>query len=281
MNSIHIIAPAKVNIALDIVGKRADGYHEMRMINHSLNLSDKIIIEKKNSVSIKCTDNRVPLNEKNIVYKAFCLLRDRVKADFGAEIFIDKQIPMEAGLGGGSTDAAAVLKGLNELYQFGLDESELIKIGIRCGADVPYCLVGGTALVQGIGEKIDLLPALHNYEVLVVKPNVNISTAYAFACADQCKGLFHPDIMQAAEKLRKREYNSAVAYYGNSFESVMFKIHPEIESIKQEILQFDPFYATMTGSGSTLVAYFQNREQALKAKLRFKSKMFTYLAGVE
>lgn len=256
------LSPAKVNLALDIVGQRPDGYHEMKMINHSIGLADELFFFEADTLSLTCSDPQVPLGEKNLVWKAAEALRRHSGCSFGAEIRIEKHIPMEAGLAGGSANAAAALRGLNRLWHLELSMDDLQKIGASIGADVPYCVVNGTALVEGFGDVVIPLSPLPSYPMVVVKPDVDISTPAAFKMTDDYPDLFHPDVIHGADILKNKGLFEALPYFGNSFEEPIFQHWPVIGEIKGVLRSAGAFYAAMSGSGSTVVSYFEDLRQA-------------------
>lgn len=273
MDKVVVKAKAKVNLALDVTGIREDGYHEMRMINHSIDLEDTLIFENNpEGITLTSNNQRIPLDEKNLVMIALCKLQKRFNLDRGIKIHIDKRIPAQAGLAGGSSDAAATLSGLNRLWNLNLTTEELLEIGVTIGADVPYCLVGGTALVEGMGEKITALPSLKKWHVVVIKPDVDIPTPWAFKKLDQKAIKDHPDIPGIIELLKNQNDTALQAALGNVFEEVVFEAYPEISEIKKELQAKGAFAAIMTGSGSTLVGYYQNKARAEQSWQQLRKK---------
>ena len=273
MDKVVIKAKAKVNLSLDVTGIREDGYHEMRMINHSIELEDTLTFENsQEGITLTSNNNLIPLDEKNLVIIALRKLQKRFNKTQGVKIHIDKQIPAQAGLAGGSSDAAATLKGLNILWKLNLTTPELLEIGVTIGADVPYCLIGGTALVEGIGEKITSLPGMKKWHVVVVKPKVDIPTPWAFKKLDQKEIKNHPDITGIIQLLKDENYAKLNAAMGNVFEEVAFEAYPEIRGIKNDLLANGAIAAIMTGSGSTLVGYYREQERAEMAWQVLKQK---------
>nr|WP_320026978.1 4-(cytidine 5'-diphospho)-2-C-methyl-D-erythritol kinase [uncultured Acetobacterium sp.] len=271
MDTISLKAKAKVNLSLDVTGIRENGYHEMRMINHSIDLEDILTFEAcDEGVILTSNDQKIPLDETNLVMKAALKLQNQFNIKQGVKIHLEKRIPAQAGLAGGSSDAAATLKGLNILWKLKLSLQELLAIGVTIGADVPYCLVGGTALVEGIGEQITPLKDLKSMPVLVVKPDINIATPWAFKQLDELMIEKHPDIKAIIQLLEANDYNGLKDSIGNVFEAVAFTIYPEIAEIKKAMLAQGAIAATMTGSGSTVIGYFPNQESAQKSWQRFK-----------
>ncbi|MBU4439489.1 MAG: 4-(cytidine 5'-diphospho)-2-C-methyl-D-erythritol kinase [Acetobacterium sp.] len=283
MDTISLKAKAKVNLSLDVTGIRENGYHEMRMINHSIDLEDILTFEAcDEGVILTSNDQTIPLDERNLVMKAALKLQNQFNIKQGVKIHLEKRIPAQAGLAGGSSDAAATLKGLNILWKLKLSLQELLAIGVTIGADVPYCLVGGTALVEGIGEKITPLKDLKSMSVLVVKPDINIATPWAFKKLDELTIEKHPDIKAVIELLEVNDYASLKDGIGNVFEAVAFTAYPEIAEIKKEMLAQDAIAAIMTGSGSTVIGYFPNLEVAEQLYRRFKEKYkMCFLTGIK
>ncbi len=273
MNKVILKAKAKVNLSLDVIGIREDGYHEMRMINHSIDLDDELIFEPwENGILLTSNENTIPLDERNLVIRAAQKLQSQYKIRQGAKIHLEKRIPAQAGLAGGSSDAAATLKGLNTLWRLGLSLTELLDIGVTIGADVPYCLVGGTALVEGIGEKITPLKDLKKMVVLVVKPDIDIATPLAFKKLDDSIIKNHPNIPAIIELLADDDYNGLKNKIGNVFEAIAFTDYPEIAAIKTAMLERGALAAIMTGSGSTVIGYYHDQELAESAWEYFKEK---------
>lgn len=273
MNKVILKARAKVNLSLDVIGIREDGYHEMKMINHSIDLNDVLTFEScDEGIILTSNENSIPLDERNLVIKVAQKLHREFNVEQGVKIHLEKRIPAQAGLAGGSSDAAATLKGLNTLWQLGLSQAELLAIGVTIGADIPYCLVGGTALVEGIGEKITPLKDLKQMAVLVVKPDIDIATPWAFKKLDGAAIAKHPEISVIIELLEQGNYAGLKAKLGNVFEDIAFVEYPEIVAIKNEMLAQGALAAIMTGSGSTIIGYYLSQEEAVRSWQRFKEK---------
>ena len=274
--SIRLKANAKINIVLDVVGKRKDGYHELKTLFYETQIHDVIDFKKsdKCGIRISCNDDAVPLGEKNIVYKASKLLFDKYAPDAGIDIHIEKNIPHGAGLGGGSSDAAATLKAVNVLYGLKLSNSELETIGAKIGADVPFFISGGAAYACGIGDKLTSLSAynIKMPSLIVIKPDFNISTAEAYGALDQEAELYHPDADEAVRRFIAGDVNGVCDIAGNSFEKPIFKLYPQIEAIKQSLLNDGAMASVMTGSGSAVFAFFSDEESMTKAARDIKKK---------
>lgn len=273
MNRVILKAKAKVNLSLDVIGIREDGYHDMKMINHSIELDDVLTFEAcDEGIVLTSNQDTIPLDERNLVIKAAQKLQRQCDVKQGVKIHLEKRIPTQAGLAGGSSDAAATLKGLNTLWQLGLSQAELLAIGVTIGADVPYCLVGGTALVEGIGEKITPLKGLGKMAVLVVKPDIDIATPWAFKKLDEETIEKHPNIAAIMALLEEDDYDRLKENLGNVFEAIAFAEYPEIAAIKKAMLEQGALAAIMTGSGSTVIGYYREPELAVKSWQQFKEK---------
>ena len=273
MNKLILKARAKVNLSLDVTGIREDGYHEMKMINHSIDLHDVLSFEACDAgIWLTSNQDSIPLDERNLVIKAAQKLLHQFDVEQGVKIHLEKRIPAQAGLAGGSSDAAATLKALNVLWQLGLSQSQLLAIGVTIGADVPYCLVGGTALVEGIGEKITPIKDLPQLAVLVVKPDIDIATPWAFNKLDGVTIEKHPDIAAIIELLENDDYNRLNASLGNVFETIVAAAYPEIAAIKKAMLKQGALAAIMTGSGSTVIGYYPDQEAAARSWQQLSNK---------
>lgn len=273
MNSIAVKAYAKINLGLDVIRKRPDGYHDVKMIMQTVNLYDTIVIKKTKfrSVTVQTNLYYLPTDHRNLAYKAAQLFRETCNFRDGLNISLNKRIPVAAGLAGGSADAAATLKGLNELYQTGLSLDELMKLGLQLGADVPYCLLMGTALSEGIGEILRPLPKLPHCFILLVKPDINVSTKYVYENLHLDKGINHPDIDSMIEALNENDLYKLAPLMGNILEAVTAREYPLIEEIKRIMINMGALTSLMSGSGSTVFGIFDNRNNAEKALNFFKS----------
>lgn len=271
MDSIHIRAYAKINLGLDVLSRRADGYHEVRMIMQTVRLFDKLTVRKirTNSISIKTNLNYLPTDENNLIYRAANLFFQSAGLKPQVHITLQKHIPVAAGMAGGSSDAAAVLTALNELFCTGMDLAALQEIGLHIGADVPYCLLQGTALSEGIGEILTPLPPAPQCYCLIVKPPASVSTKYVYEnlCLDE---ITHPDIDAQLGAIRTGSLKELCGALGNVLESVTLKKHPEISAIKAQMLSLGALGALMSGSGPTVFGLFEDRTAAEQAYYRFK-----------
>ena len=268
METIELKALAKINLGLDVLGQRLDGYHTVRMIMQSIYLHDEVKITKIKdpTIEVQTNLNYLPTNESNIAYKAAALMRKEFQISEGVRISIKKRIPVAAGLGGGSADAAAVLFGMNRLFNVGLPMEELMKRGVTLGADVPYCILRGTVLAEGIGELLTPLPSLPKCTVLVATPPIRISTAKIYQALDAIKISQHPDIDSLIGGLERGDLSEVATAMGNVLEQLTIPLHPEIASIKQEMLLGGALGAMMSGSGPTVFGIYDSKELAHEAK---------------
>lgn len=259
-------AYAKINLGLDVIKRRPDGYHEVRMIMQNIGLCDVLSFEKETKAGIRISvgSATLPENEDNLIYKAAKLLMDEFEIKDGISIELKKNIPIAAGLAGGSTDAAATLKAVNELWDLGLDTQELRKRGVKIGADVPYCIMQGTALSEGIGEILTPLPPCPKCFVLIAKPPVGVSTKYVYQHLN-IESLTHPDIDGIISGIKEKNIKTVAGCLGNVLESVTIPEHPSIKEIKDIMRNNGALGALMSGSGPTVFGLFDTKEYAQKA----------------
>lgn len=262
---MKIKAYAKINIALDVVGKREDGYHLLKMIMQTVDLYDVIEITKIDSdIKLICNKPYVPIDERNLAYKAAKLFKETYNIEDGVSINLTKNIPVSAGMAGGSTDAAGVLKVMNRIFNINASDEELRALGLKLGADVPYCINGGTALCEGIGEKITQLKPFNDKIVVIVKPPFGVSTKEVYKDFDLSKVIFHPrteDIIRAME-------NDDIHFVSNNMknllENVTLRKYRVILNIKESMRSYDALGTMMSGSGPTVFAFF---DDMLKAQI--------------
>lgn len=272
-NVIHLKALAKINLGLDVTGVREDGYHMVRMIMQTIDLFDWVTIRKskQEEITLRTNLNFLPTDEHNIAYQAALLLKQDHPQIGGLELHIHKCIPVAAGMAGGSTDAAAVLYGLNKLFGLGLPMHKLMEYGLKLGADVPYCLLRGTALAEGIGEKLTRLAPMPACHILIAKPPVSVSTKLVYQSLDALEEPPHPTIDAQIRDLEEQDLRSLAGHMGNVLESVTVPMHPEIETIKEMMLEQGALAAMMSGSGPTVFAIFSEEEKAYEAKAHIRS----------
>ncbi len=267
MNEIQLRALAKINLGLDVLRKREDGYHEVKMVMQTIRLFDKIHLIKRNDSNISVETNLpyLPNNENNLVYRAADLLRSEFGLKEGIHIRLYKYIPVAAGMAGGSSDAAAVLFGMNRMYHLGLKMEELMQRGVKIGADVPYCLMRGTALAEGIGERLTRLPACPDCYVLIAKPNVNVSTKMVYENLHANELQVHPDIDGMVAEMAKGNLKGMADKMGNVLETVTIAQYPIIDTIKTFMKEHGAIGAMMSGSGPTVFGIYDNLTIAKQA----------------
>ena len=285
MDEITLKALAKINLGLDVVRRREDGYHEVRMIMQTIHLYDLLEIQKirEPEIQIVSTLSFLPVNENNLVYKAARLLQEEFALTDGISVKLTKRIPVAAGMAGGSTDAAAMLYAMNQLYDLGLSRRELMKRGVQIGADVPYCLMRGTALAEGIGEKLTPLPPMPNCQILIAKPPISVSTKMVYEKLDSCEIKEHPDIDGILDGLKNQDLEQVAASMGNVLEKVTVEAYPVIAQIKECMMEAGALGAMMSGSGPTVFGIFRDRRTAKEAFTKVKAQNLAkqiYLANV-
>lgn len=282
MRQIELKALAKINLGLDVLGRRENGYHDVRMVMQSIYLYDDVKIErtKKPGIEIKTNLYFLPVGENNIAYKAAALLLEEFRIEEGVIITLDKHIPVAAGMAGGSSNAAAVLFGMNRIFGLGLSQKGLMARGIKLGADVPYCIMRGTVLAEGIGEELTELPPMPKCTVLIAKPPISVSTKTVYEALDARKGLNHPDINRLIEGLETGNLPYIASAMGNVLEEVTIPLHPVIEDIKNEMKTAGALNAMMSGSGPTVFGLFENKTQARKAQEKIRNKALAKQAYV-
>lgn len=246
-------APAKINLALDVLFKRPDGYHEVEMIMTTVDLADRIELKeiKGNHIQILSHNRFVPDDHRNLAYQAAFILKERFGINKGVSITIEKNIPVAAGLAGGSSDAAATLRGLNRLWKLGLSMDELAEIGAEIGSDVSFCVYGGTALARGRGEKITHLPAPPKCWVILAKPTIGVSTADIYKRLQTSK-MEHPDVPGMITAIMENNYHDVCQGLGNVLEQVTLQLYPEVANIKDQMKTFGADSVLMSGSGPTV-----------------------------
>lgn len=272
MKDISVKALAKINLGLDVVRRREDGYHEVRMIMQTIHLFDRLEMAKNSSGEISITTNLpfLPTNRNNLVYRAAELLREEFHIADGLDIRLHKHIPVAAGMAGGSTDAAAVLYGMNRMFELGLKREELMERGVSIGADVPYCIMRGTALAEGIGEKLTVLPPMVKCPVLIAKPQISVSTKFVYENLKLNAQTVHPDIDVLMENIRKKDLKAVSDHMGNVLESVTIPNYPIIAQIKEHMLENGALGAMMSGSGPTVFGLFADGDTAVAAYEKMK-----------
>ena len=269
---MRLQAFAKINLGLDVLGKREDGYHEVRMIMQTIRMYDQLDMRKSVEPGIHLTTNKkyIPVDENNLVWRAAKLMMDTCGIMEGVSIHLHKVIPVAAGMAGGSSDAAATLVGMNRLFHCGLSKEKLMELGVQIGADVPYCVLRGTALAEGIGEKLTVLPPMPDCWILIGKPGISVSTKYVYTTLDLNTDTVHPDIDGMKKALEDGNLYGITERMGNVLQDVTIPAYPEVERIKEQMKALGAVNAMMSGSGPTVFGIFDNEEKAQKAcqKLR-------------
>lgn len=273
MDEISLKALAKINLGLDVVRRREDGYHEVRMVMQTINLYDRLDIIKKKEpgISIKTNISFLPVNENNLIYKAGKLLMDEFGITEGVSVKLNKRIPIAAGMAGGSTDAAAMMYGINKLFDLGLSRKALMERGVKIGADVPYCIMRGTALAEGIGEELTQLSPMVRCPILIAKPSISVSTKFVYQNLKLDENTVHPDIDKLVEDIKKKDLGKIASDMGNVLETVTIPNYPVIAEIKERMLQSGAVNSMMSGSGPTVFGIFDDEETARKAYADMKS----------
>ena len=263
-HSIVLKSYGKINLGLDVLRRREDGYHEVRMIMQTVGLYDVLTMKKRKDDKIEMTCNLsfLPTDERNLVYKAVKLIKDKYHIKDGVEINLSKRIPVAAGMAGGSSNCAAALKGMNQLFDLGLSIDELCEIGVTLGADVPYCIWGGTALSEGIGEKLSRVDAMPDCYILIAKPGISVSRAFVYKNLDLPALSKHPDIDGMLECLKEKDLTGICNRLENVLETVTIKEYPIIEKVKKHLMDQGAKGALMSGSGPTIFAIFEDKKTA-------------------
>lgn len=256
-------AYAKINLGLDVVHRLENGYHEVRMIMQTVGIYDVLTFTAAQSgIRITTDSGELPVGEDNLIYRAARLLMETYNISAGVDIHLEKHIPIAAGMAGGSSDAAATLLGLNELFALGVSEERLRQLGVRIGADVPYCIMGGTALAEGIGELLTPLPPAPQCVLLVAKPDIQVSTKYVYEHLDAGNSWQHPDIDGMRRAVENGDLSGVIARLGNVLETVTIEAYPVIDRIKREMVSGGARGSLMSGSGPTVFGIYDSREQA-------------------
>lgn len=276
-SSLKLKALAKINLGLDVLGRRENGYHDVRMVMQTIYLYDNVTLTKTEEPGIQLKTNLsyLPVDDKNIAYKAAKMLMEEFNIEGGIEIILDKHIPVAAGLAGGSSNAAAVLVGMNRLFKLGLSQQELMDRGVTLGADVPYCVMRGTVLAEGIGEILTPLTPMPKCFVLVAKPGISVSTKTVYEKLDAHDMEEHPDIDGVIEGLEKGDLKKVAASMGNVLERVTIEDYPIIEEIKNVMKEEGALNAMMSGSGPTVFGIFDDKTMAKQAGQKIRELELT------
>lgn len=272
MKSFTTNAYAKINLGLDVLRKREDGYHELRMIMQTIDLYDTIRIEliPPEQIIVKSNLPYLPSDRRNLVYRAAQVFMKRFNISNGVRITLEKNIPVSAGLAGGSTDAAATLRLLNEMFHTGLTNEELMELGVTLGADVPYCFLMGTALSEGIGDILTPLKPIPDCSILLVKPDINVSTKYVYTNLRLTRSIKHPDIETMMAAIEKSDLQELTHHMDNLLQTVTVSKYPIITKIKNQMLELGAMTSLMSGSGPTVFGIFNDDIMAERALAFFK-----------
>jgi len=272
MKEITLKSHGKINLGLDVLYKREDGYHEINTIMQQIDLCDTLTIrEKEEGIIIKSNNKDLPLDSSNLIYKAWEKLQEKTGIKKGIEVTVDKRIPIAAGLAGGSSNAAVVLKGLNELWDLSLDEKSLREIGVEIGADVPFCITGGTALAEGIGEKLTKLKPFKDKDLLLVNPGLTISTAEVYGSLKP-NGKRRLNVEKIIQFIEKNDLHSLAKHIVNVMEEVVIKKNPIISEIKKDLIECGALGSLMSGSGPTVFGLFDDKERLNFCKEKLTNK---------
>lgn len=267
MDKLLLPAPAKINLSLDILGILDDGYHQLEMIMQSISLHDMISLEKRvddkgnSDIKLTCSDERLPQGEGNLAFQAAELFIEKTGVSAGVKINIEKNIPLAAGLAGGSTDAAAVLKGLNKLYETELTTKQLRSLGSKIGTDVPFCIEGGAVFATERGDKLRQLPDIEKAHLVLVKPPVEVSTPEIYAKYDQYQPELNIPTIRLVEMINEKNIDWS-AGWANVLEPVTEKIVSDVKTIKKRLARFPTRHVLMSGSGPSVYAVVENKDKA-------------------
>lgn len=273
MNEYRIKAYAKINLGLDVIRRLPNGYHEVKMIMQSIGLCDELTLERTpEGITLTTNHSELSCGEDNLVYKAAKLMFDTYHIPGGVHIHLQKNIPIAAGMAGGSTDAAAAMKGINRLFDLEIPMPRLMELGMSIGADVPYCILGGTALAEGMGEKLTPLTPAPDFYILVVKPHISVSTKYVYEHLDLAKIQRHPDIDGMVRSIESSSLQGILDRMGNVLETVTIPAYPVIDNLKRRIRELGSINSLMSGSGPTVFGIFLSEQAAEFACEQLKSE---------
>jgi 4-diphosphocytidyl-2-C-methyl-D-erythritol kinase len=256
-------APAKINLALNVLNKREDNYHNLHMVMTTVDLYDRLKFEKieKDEIILTCNIPYVPVDQRNFVFKAAKLIKGKYEIKQGIRIYIQKNIPVAAGLAGGSSDAAATIRAMNKLFRLNMSFEDMVEIGAQVGSDVPFCIYNKTAIAEGRGEILTPLPRAPRCWVILIKPQFGVSTKEVFDNLN-INEVEHPNVEAVIQSIQNQDYSQLCSSIGNSLESVTFKLYPEVKEIKEKIMKFGVDAVLMSGSGPTIFALTQKERKA-------------------
>ena len=271
---VQLKARAKINLTLDVLSRRENGYHDVEMLMQQINLYDNVTVSKNSSGEIKltCTDVFLPIDEKNIAFQAAKLMQEMFSIKEGFDIHIEKQIPVAAGLAGGSTDAAAVIKAINQLCELNLATEKLQEIGFKLGADVPFCFLEGCALAKGLGEILQPIRGFEHAWMVLVKPSFGVSTKEVYAGLDLNAIKERPETAKMIEALKEQNKRVILSGLCNVLETVTLNLYPKVAEIKETLTSYGAEGILMSGSGPTVFGFFPSYERAKKAHKKLKKQ---------
>lgn len=274
MEKYHIKAYAKINLGLDVVGKLPNGYHQVKMIMQTVGIFDKLTLEKTDSgITLTTDSDELPVGRDNLVYRAAELMLEKYHIAGGIRIHLEKKIPIAAGMAGGSTDAAAAMRGISRLWGLDAPLPQLMEYGVAIGADVPYCIMGGTALAEGIGDVLTALPPAPDCVILVAKPDISVSTRDVYARLDDVCLKSHPDIDGMRAAIETGSLQGILDRMGNVLETVTIPACPVIDTIKQRMRELGAVNSLMSGSGPTVFGIFMDEQAAELAGIQLQEEM--------
>lgn len=273
MQQEKLKAYAKINLGLDVIGRLPNGYHQVKMVMQTVGIYDELTFERtEQGIQITTDSGILPTDENNLIYKAARLMMEKYRIEEGIRVHLQKNIPIAAGMAGGSTDAAAAMQGMNRLFGLGVPKEELMREAVSIGADVPYCLLGGTALAEGIGEELTVLPPVPDMVLLVAKPEISVSTKYVYEHLDSAEKIEHPDIDGMVSAIREQSLDGILDRMENVLETVTIPAHPVIAGLKERMLELGAKRSLMSGSGPTVFGVFENEEKAQYAYERMQQE---------
>lgn len=273
MDQLKVKACAKVNLGLDVIKRLPNGYHQVKMVMQAIDLCDELTLEKTGGGITLTTDSAdLPTDEGNLIFRAAKLMQETFGLKEGLKVHLQKNIPIAAGMAGGSTDAAAVMKGINRLFDLKIPQAALMELSTAIGADVPFCILGGTALAEGIGEKLTPLPPIPFCHVLAAKPDISVSTKYVYEHLDAAEITSHPDIDGIVAAIKDGNLKGIVSRMENVLESVTITAYPVIAAIKKRMLALGAAGSLMSGSGPTVFGIFPDEESAGHALVKLKEE---------
>ena len=273
MEKIELKAPAKINFGLNVTGKRPDGYHNIETIFYPISLFDKINFVKSDENSFSCSNHALELGSSNLVIKAKEILEKESHRIFSMKIYLEKNIPVGAGMGGGSSDAAATLHSINVLYNLDFSKEQLNKYALQLGSDVPFFLDPRPSFASGRGEALSVLDFTIDYPIIIVNPGIHISTKWAY------QNIIPKNPAKSLNEIIRHglDFSKLEGIIRNDFEDIVFKNYPEIGQIKSEMYNLGALFSLMTGSGSTVFGIYENEDKAMAAEIHFRKKYFTHL----